>query len=513
MTPYTEHASTSEPRSGRRVARRLVGFLGGLACAVGAMAIVELFGAPRGALHRPDLLVHVGFVVLGALLVFGVGVHTRLGTRLDLASPLVYFAVPFTFNFLARPLAIWHVDELSLKAVEFFSRAQAASYYLKAIGALVLFLGLVFAGHLLVKRLLEEAGSDETGGPRNVIDEVCSDDVQKLRRLVLFFLTVGAVGVGIIVTSNPAVLTGTVDRNLYVQTPLGRMGYGLLLFVTPVPALAYLYALEKRRLSECVSIRAIAFAICTVVIAMWLGSVHGSRGLLIGMLVSLVVAHSVRHRRVGAKGTVVLFLGVVGFLLAWDAWEASESRVNTLSGAAITLVATGGSSFDNIVEVIRSTSWGIKHDYGYHFLGVVFDFLPADLRPISGSERFTEVFFPDVFRQGIGRAGPMISEFYWSFGIAGVAGLGLITGGLFGVVDRWRKQLVDHRTHRQALWGTALYAILFTNLAGFAFGSFTKWVPTMAVNLVILTPILYAYSQSARRSNEDLEVSDVGGMG
>lgn len=499
--------------SQRGLLRGVAAVVGGLACATVVVLAVEFFRSPAAELHRPTLVVNAAFGALAALLIGGLAIHTRGGSRLDLASPLVYFSILFSFHFLVRPVSVWHLDELSLKSVTFFSRYQAAVYFGKAVAALVVFLLLVLGGHFLTRRVLEEVSPTASGGGTRGPEEVRPRDVRVLGRLAVGFLAVGAIGAAIIVVSNPTVLTGAIDRNYYVQTTFGRLGYVLLLVLTPVPAAAYLYGLESRRSRGSLSMGTVAIMVGLVLSSLWLASIHRSRGMLIGMVMSLLVAHSVRRRRLGVRSTVAACVGIAGMLLLWNAWESPELLTSSLPRRGLNLVATGGSYFDNLVEVIRGISWGIDHDYGYHFLGVVFDFLPAEMRPIAGSERFTEIFFPRVYRQGVGRAGPMISEFYWSFGLAGVAGLGLLTGGVFGVVDRWRERLALRRFSRQELWGALLYSVLLPSFAGIAFGSFTKWVPVMLVNLLILAPVLYCHGRARRSRRRSDAVLPEGGAG
>lgn len=161
----------------------------------------------------------------------------------------------------------------------------------------------------------------------------------------------------------------------------------------------------------------------------------GSRGGLFAVLAAIVifVNYRVYKLRLGiVLGGIllsILVLNAIGIARSTSQFSEMRDRLLYETGGSITSLLDLGSSGEllvgmNLMKLIEALSTSeTEYNYGKGFIDDVLCYIPRALyvnRPLPGSERFLEEFYPGVRDSGGGYGLFFLQDGYWAFGVLGV---------------------------------------------------------------------------------------------
>jgi oligosaccharide repeat unit polymerase len=452
-----------------------------------------------------DLSVMVDIVaaLTVALLVLFIVLESHLLSEWNFANPLVLFTLNMAFLFVVRPLVIWHIPDLDLKAVYFDSAAEKTHYFIKAQIGIFLFTLLRGMLYFLIHSAFRSVMRKKKREAISYVvysDNLFKKDYRKLTKITLILLTISVIGFLLITRGDLTAFLSQTKRNAYVQSHSGRIGLALLFFALPIPCIMFsgFFARLRFKMTIYHKVRSFFFASFLSLLALGLISLHRGRGAILQAILTVLFSYSVIKKPIKLVGIIKICLLTVTFLVINDLveterfFEYQPSSISSFSTAAIErTVWISGSSFDNMVAVVCETPHNINHDYGYHFLGLLFEFLPVKERPIKGSEAFTPLFFPEVWAKGVGRAAPMHSEFYWSFSVFGLFILAFFCGFAFALLAYWKRYLRKTSATPLGLYSAILYSFYAVVFVLMPFSNATQFIPFLFLYTFILSPLLY----------------------
>jgi hypothetical protein len=461
-----------------------------------------------------------GLVFLGVSVMAYFIIKEQCEFRLSIIGPATIFSGIFVYTVYLRTIGILYLD-IPPKLPSSYTIQDVQLAYFKGTSVVFIFLLAMFA-------VFAYANIRDLGIPQkadsylNRLDN--SADSDRLLPFVVGILTslvIATVGFYLMSDGNVVAFFDSANRNFYMGSIQGRIGYMLLMFSYPVPAVATLLFVKTFESSYYKENTIRLFTVLAILFALALMFTHRSRGLFIAVIFSIWVVLIFTLPRRKLVLSVVFVVTVFGVLLLFPIGETvlaglaepsppdpgtpspatstptptigtptsttgtstpttgtptsttgtstpttgtptsttgtstptsstststtgtptssnqtTTTPTNPIEDADISLdpavamrklVKTSGSKFDNVVTAVALTPQAVPHDHGKHFFGIAFEFLPPEDRPVKGSEGFTHAYFPEI-ADDVGRASPMISEFFWSFGYLGVGIIGAISG-------------------------------------------------------------------------------------
>lgn len=300
---------------------------------------------------------------------------------------------------------------------------------------------------------------------------------QMLRLLSILLLVASLLGACALFYLSPSAWSELADRNWYMESSMGRIGYLMLLCAAGAPTL-WVLSIEGRWTGRGAAVVALIGAMSLALLSLTQG-----RGIVLAAALAATVAAALGSRRRERLATVMLVgLGatVVWSHLVLGGPESGNGTPAPWIGA--TAAQQLGSATENVAESWHRAGSEIPHDYGWHFLGLLFEGMPPEHRPIAGSEEFTRTFFPD---SQSGRAGPLLSELIWSFGALGIPLMSLSAIACVRILQRWRHRALTLPPTKARLRCALLASLMFPLLTQAPLAAATQVIPYLLLILVL----------------------------